>query len=65
MHPKIDGTTKAVLDQGELVVAYTTWSLTATGADGPIDLAGHSTVVLRRQPDGSLLGVVDDPWSSG
>ncbi len=66
LRPTINMTTKAVLDSGELVVVYTDWTLTATGDDGaPIEMAGASTVVLRRQPDGSLLGVIDDPWSAG
>jgi ketosteroid isomerase-like protein len=66
LKPSINLTTKGVLDAGDIVVAYSGWTLTATGDDGrPLEMAGDSTVVLRRQPDGSLLCVVDDPWSSG
>jgi ketosteroid isomerase-like protein len=66
MNPTIELTTKGVLDAGDIVVAYSDWTLTATNEDGsPLEMAGDSTVVLRRQPDGALLCVVDDPWSSG
>ena len=66
LKPTIDVATTGVLDAGDLVVAYSAWTLTATNDDGsPLEMAGSSTVVLRRQPDGSLLCVVDDPWSSG
>lgn len=66
LKPTMHMTTKAVLEAGELVVAYSGWRLTATNEDGsPLEMTGDSTVVLRRQPDGSLLCVIDDPWSSG
>lgn len=66
LNPTIRMTTRGVLDSGELVVAYSGWTLTATNEDGtPLEMSGESTVVLRRQPDGSLLCLIDDPWSSG
>jgi ketosteroid isomerase-like protein len=58
--------TKGVLDSGDIVVAYSGWMLAATNEGGsPLEMAGDSTVILRRHPDGSLLCVIDDPWSSG
>jgi len=66
MNAMIDLTTKGVIDSGDVVVAYSGWTLTATGEDGgQLEMAGDSTVVLRRHPDGSLLCLIDDPWSSG
>jgi len=66
MKPTMELTTKGVLDAGDIVVAYSGWTLTATNDDGSsLEMTGDSTVVLRRQPDGSLLSVIDDPWSSG
>lgn len=66
LKPTIHLTTKGVLETGDIVVAYSGWTLTATNEDGsPLEMAGDSTAVLRRQPDGSLLCVIDDPWSSG
>ena len=66
LKPTIHLTTKSVLETGDIVLAYSGWTLTATNDDGsPLEMTGDSTVVLRRQPDGSLLCVIDDPWSSG
>ena len=66
LKPTMILTTEGVLDTGEILVAYSGWTLTATNEDGsPLEMAGNSTVVLRRQHDGSLLCVIDDPWSSG
>ena len=66
LKPTMALTTKGVIDAGDIVMAYSGWTLTATNEDGSrLEMAGDSTVALRRQPDGSLLCVIDDPWSSG
>jgi ketosteroid isomerase-like protein len=59
--------TEGVVEAAGLAVVYSTWSLTGgTDPDGnPVEVGGRSTVVLRRQPDGAWLGVVDDPYSQG
>jgi uncharacterized protein (TIGR02246 family) len=59
--------TAAVIESGDLAVAYGDWSLKGgTDPDGnPVNLDGRSTDVLRKQPDGSWLDVIDDPFSSG
>jgi uncharacterized protein (TIGR02246 family) len=59
--------TAAVIESGDLAVLHGDWSLKGgTGPDGnPVDLEGHATDVLRKQPDGSWLDVIDDPYSSG
>jgi uncharacterized protein (TIGR02246 family) len=59
--------TAAVIEGGDLAVLYGDWTLKGgTGPDGnPVDLEGHSTDILRKQPDGSWLDVIDDPYSSG
>jgi uncharacterized protein (TIGR02246 family) len=59
--------TAAVIESGDLAVAYADWSLTG-GADpdgNPVNMEGRSTEVMRRQSDGSWLDVIDDPYSSG
>ena len=41
------------------------WTLTGRGADGhDIDIAGRYADVVRRQPDGSWLFVIDNPNGS-
>jgi uncharacterized protein (TIGR02246 family) len=59
--------TAAVIEGSDLAVVYGEWSLTGgTDPDGnPVNLEGRSTDVLRKQPDGSWLDVIDDPYSSG
>jgi uncharacterized protein (TIGR02246 family) len=59
--------TTAVIESGDLAVVYGEWSVTG-GADpdgNPVNLQGRSTELVRRQPDGSWLDVIDDPYSSG
>ncbi len=59
--------TTGVIESGGLAVVYGEWSLTGgTDPDGnPVNLEGRSTEAMRRQPDGSWLDVVDDPFSRG
>jgi ketosteroid isomerase-like protein len=59
--------TVAVIESGDLAVAYGDWSLKGgTDPDGnAVNLEGRVTDVLRKQSDGSWLDVIDDPYSSG
>ena len=57
--------TAAVIESGDLAVAYGEWSLTG-GADpdgNPVNLEGRATDVMRKQSDGSWRDVIDDPYS--
>jgi ketosteroid isomerase-like protein len=41
------------------------WKLTGTRPDGQaIALEGLSSDVVRQQPDGRWLVIIDDPWGS-
>lgn len=52
-----------VIQAGDLAVHFTPWRMTGTGPDGkPISGGGLSVAVLRRQPDGKWLMVIDDPY---
>jgi uncharacterized protein (TIGR02246 family) len=52
-----------VIQAGDLAVHLTPWRMTGTGPDGsPIRGGGLSVAVLRRQPDGKWLMVIDDPY---
>ena len=59
--------TAAVIENGDLAVAYGDWTLTGgTDPEGnPVNLESRSTDVMRRQSDGSWLDAIDDPYSSG
>ncbi len=67
MKPKLKmGGTKIVPATANLAVSYNDWSMTATGPDGaPLALSGKATEIVRRQPDGSWLFVLDDPNMRG
>jgi uncharacterized protein (TIGR02246 family) len=63
---RINVTPKRVLAGRDVALAWNTWALTGTGPDGqPISLGGDTTEILRRQPDGTWLFAVDDPYSQG
>ena len=54
--------TKKVVQTGDLALLHGYWSLAGTGPDGsPVNLSGNTTEVVRRQPDGSWLYVIDLP----
>ena len=55
--------TRRVLAVGDLALLYGQWRLTGTAPDGsPLDLGGRDVEVARRQPDGTWLYVIDDPY---
>ncbi|HVW35517.1 MAG TPA: SgcJ/EcaC family oxidoreductase [Acidimicrobiia bacterium] len=66
MKPRIDLRTERVLRSGDLAMVSSSWTVDGTGEDGsPVEMTGHSTVVVRRQPDGTWKFVLDDPgWSA-
>ena len=42
------------------------WQLGMTGPDGkPVELAGRSVEVVRREPDGRWLFAIDEPFGVG
>ncbi|MBW1882550.1 MAG: DUF4440 domain-containing protein [Deltaproteobacteria bacterium] len=52
----------ALTENGEIALERTRWTLTFTGEDGEsAEHSGLSTVVLRRQADGSWRMIIDDP----
>lgn len=64
---QIDLRTVGVTETGGLALLQSDWTINGgTDVDGnPVELGGRSTNVLRQQPDGTWLGVIDDPWSAG
>lgn len=50
---------------GDIALLLSRWVLTGTGPDGtPVHLGGQTSDVVRRQPDGTWLIAVDNPWGS-
>jgi uncharacterized protein (TIGR02246 family) len=47
---------------GNLALLRGAWSATSTGPDGqPVTVTGNNVEVVRRQPDGTWLFVIDNP----
>jgi uncharacterized protein (TIGR02246 family) len=50
----------------DLAVVYNDWKLAAADAEGrPVTLEGRAIELSRRQPDGTWLFVLDDPFARG
>ena len=62
----IEMETTLVLDTGEgLAMLNGKWRLNGIGPDGaPIEMNGSNSEVVRRQPDGRWLFLVDNPFSA-
>jgi uncharacterized protein (TIGR02246 family) len=63
LEPAMSTTTVQVLDGGgDIALVVNEWSMTGTAPDGSeVRQGGRSADVLRRQPDGRWLVVVDKP----
>ncbi|HYC54709.1 MAG TPA: SgcJ/EcaC family oxidoreductase [Candidatus Binatia bacterium] len=49
-----------------LAVLYNDWTMDGKGPDGsPMELQGKAIEIVRRQPDGTWLFVIDDPFARG
>ena len=58
---QVDG--HEVISAGDIALHLTPWKMTGVAPDGsPINGAGLSVAVLRRQPDGKWLMVIDNPF---
>ena len=55
---------KSVVVTGDLALVRSDWSLTGTAPGGClVNLSGRASEVVRRQPDGSWLCVIDNPFA--
>jgi uncharacterized protein (TIGR02246 family) len=56
---------RKVVEAGDLATVLNHWTLDAVQPDGtPVKLEATSADVVRRQPDGRWLLVIDDPWGA-
>jgi uncharacterized protein (TIGR02246 family) len=54
---------KSVAQAGDLALVRSEWSLVGTAPGGcPIDISDRGVEVVRRQPDGSWLFIIDNPF---
>jgi ketosteroid isomerase-like protein len=63
LKPKFTIEAQALLNgDGDLALTSSTWSVTATDAQGkPLNVKGKSREVVRRQADGTWLFAIDNP----
>lgn len=65
MAPTFSYSGHEVIVEGDIAIHIAPWKMKATGPDGkPVDGAGLSIAVLRRQADGSWKMVIDNPHGS-
>ena len=63
INPKIAATGHDIVQAGDIALHSFTWKMSAKATDGsPIEQNGFSVVVLRKQPDGRWLMVIDNPF---
>jgi uncharacterized protein (TIGR02246 family) len=64
--PKITITGYEVIQAGDIAVHQSTWKMSGKAPDGKaFEQNGFSVVVLRKQPDGRWLMVIDNPFGDG
>ena len=55
---------KSVVETGGLALVRSDWSLVGTAPGGClVDLSGRGSEVVRRQPDGTWLYIIDNPFA--
>jgi uncharacterized protein (TIGR02246 family) len=60
--PEFEHEIQSVVEGPGIAVVYTNWTLRGQGPEGPVELSGRTTDVVRRQPDGTWKLVIDNPW---
>ena len=61
---KIENVVSAI--SGDIALTQNKWTIKTTEPDGsPVEGAGQSAEVVRRQADGSWKFVIDNPWGVG
>ena len=65
MGAKLEARVKRVIQANDLALLITEWSIYGNKPDGEqVNLVGRGTVVLRRQPNGTWLMVIENPWGT-
>jgi uncharacterized protein (TIGR02246 family) len=63
LKPKITVTGHDIIQAGDIALHQSTWKMSGHMPDGKaFEQSGFSTVVLRKQPDGRWLMVIDNPF---
>ncbi len=66
LKPTMNVESESVVQADDVAIVYTKGSLSGTGPDGgTVNMSGQATDVMRRQPDGTWLCVIDNPFGGG
>ncbi|HEY1974246.1 MAG TPA: hypothetical protein VGH89_40285 [Pseudonocardia sp.] len=64
LNPTLVVSTSNVIETGEIALMNSHWILKGTQPDGaPVEMGGHGSDVMRRQPDGSWKFLIDNAWA--
>jgi ketosteroid isomerase-like protein len=61
LSPTLTTEPKKVIEVGDIALVTGDWTLTGKGPDGDVRMSGTFADVMRRQPDGTWLFVLDNP----
>jgi uncharacterized protein (TIGR02246 family) len=61
MNPTLTIEPNKVIESDDIALVTGDWTLTGKGPDGEVQMSGTYADVMRRQPDGSWLFVIDNP----
>ncbi len=65
INPKITITNHEIIQADDIALHSSTWKMSGLAPDGSsIEQSGSSVVVLRKQPDGKWLMVIDNPFAN-
>jgi len=63
IHPTFTFFDHEIIEAGDTALHLNTWRMTGVAPDGSaVEQGGLSVAVLRRQPDGTWLMIIDDPY---
>jgi uncharacterized protein (TIGR02246 family) len=63
INPKITIVSQDLIQSGDIALHSYTWKMSGKTPDGhPVEQSGFSVAVLRKQPDGRWLMVIDNPF---
>lgn len=63
--PVFDLDVRSIVESQDLALVHSNWTIHGTAPDGsPLAMSGSASDVLRRQPDGTWLLAIDNPWGA-
>mgnify|MGYP001572456694 FL=1 len=65
LKPTMTNEAHQVVEAGDVALYCSRWSLRGTDPAGnPVQMSGRSSDILRRQPNGTWLIALDNPWGT-